>query len=187
MKPTREDALAAIRTLISFIGDDPSRPGLLDTPQRVLAAWLEDWGAGYFERDFAVTLFDNDVAYDQMIFMKDISFFSTCEHHLAPFFGTAAIAYIPKGHIVGLSKLPRIVQHFSARLQVQERLVREIADFIVKNISPDCAVSLEATHLCMVSRGIRQPTAKTITTALRGFFRDDPATQDEFITQVRSR
>lgn len=186
MKPSREDALQAVRTLIEFIGDDPDRPGLLDTPKRVLAGWLEDWGAGYYEHDFNVTLFESR-SYDQMIFMRDISFFSHCEHHLAPFFGTAAIAYLPRVHIVGLSKLPRIVQHFSARLQVQERLVGEIADFIVKNVSPDCAVSLEATHLCMVSRGIKQPTAKTITTALRGVFRHDASAQDEFITLVRSR
>src|SRR5580700_5307627 len=146
-KPTRNEALHAVRTLIEYIGDDPDRPGLLKTPERVLKAWYDEWGAGYRDMAFETTVFDNEgvlLPYDQMVFVKDIVFFSTCEHHLSPFFGTACVAYIPEKKIVGLSKLARIVTHFAARLQVQERLVSEIAEFIEQEVSVHCAVMLEA-------------------------------------------
>lgn len=189
MKPSRKEAIEAIRTLIAYIGDDPNRSGLLQTPDRVLKAWDEAWGIGYHDPSFTLTLFENDETpiYDQMIFMRDISFHSTCEHHMVNFSGTASIAYIPKDKVVGLSKLPRIVNHFASRLQVQERLVGEIADFICQNISPDCAVSLEAMHLCMASRGVRQPKSTTVTTALRGIFKVDASAQSEFLSQVRAK
>lgn len=188
-----KQAELAIRALIEFIGDDPYRPGLLHTPQRVIKAWSEEWGAGYNHKspDDLLRMFENTddddaSAYNQMVVVRDISFHSHCEHHLTPFFGKAAIAYIPspKG-IVGLSKLARVVDHFASRLQVQERLSSQIADFLCAHLSPDCAVSLEATHLCMVSRGIKQPHATTITNVLRGAFYDDPTCRAEFLAAAK--
>lgn len=187
-KPTTDEAREAVRTLIAFIGDDPDRDGLRDTPARVLRAWQEAWGSGY--RDDAaeiLTSFENDGDHDQMIVLREISYHSHCEHHLATFYGSASVAYLPRGRIIGVSKLARIVEHFASRLQVQERLTRQIADFMAEHISPDCAASLDATHMCMTSRGVRQPRAVMTTTALRGIFRDDPAAQQEFISRIARR
>jgi GTP cyclohydrolase I len=189
-RPTHGEAIDAVRTLIAYIGDDPDRPGLQATPGRVLRAWAEEWGAGYREPDFALTMFDGDGDDygDQMVFMNGISVHSFCAHHMVPFYGVASVAYIPRGgKIVGLSKLPRIVEHFASRLQVQERLTAQVADFIVNHISPDCAISIKATHLCMVTRGVRQPHSMTVTTALRGCFLNDTATQSEFIARSRDK
>jgi len=179
-------ALEAIRTLIEYIGDDPNRSGLRDTPKRVLQAWKQDWGTGYQELDVddLVTTFDNDDNYDEMVFLPNISFYSFCEHHISPFFGSAYIAYIPNHKIIGISKLARIVRHFSSRLQIQEGLTIQITDFLVKHLSPDCALTLEATHLCMASRGVREPHATTITTSLRGVFKTDDAAHSEFESKV---
>lgn len=194
-RPTDRAVKSAIRTLISYIGDDPDRPGLLDTPTRVAKAWRSDWGIGYDPKDPAnlAKLFehedDNGRRHPhEMVIERNITFSSHCEHHMAPFFGTAAVAYIPTDQgIVGISKLARIVDHYARRLQVQERLTTEIADFIREHISPDVAVLTRATHMCMVSRGIKQPIAETITSAMRGAFYTDAATRSEFLqlTQVR--
>ncbi len=184
MMPSDEEARAAVRTLIQWIGDDPTREGLLQTPDRVLRAWRESWGRGYSETNFEVTCFGND-GDDQMIMSRQISFSSYCEHHLALFSGTAAVAYIPRGQIVGISKLSRIVEHFSARLQVQERLTTNIADFIAMHVSPDCAVRMEAVHSCMTTRGVKQPHSSMVTTSLRGLFKEDPSTQEEFLAEAR--
>lgn len=189
--PSRKEALDAVRTILAYIGDDPDREGLQRTPERVISAWEQDWGVGYLVDKPGITLFQNEgpnEGYDQMLFMRDLTFSSFCEHHMAPFSGVAHIAYIPaRGVIVGLSKLARIVQHYAARLQVQERLTGEIAAFIVDKISPDCAVMMEASHSCMTSRGVRQPKSTTITTALRGAFKNDPNTQSEFLAQARAK
>lgn len=192
-KPSREDAATAIETLLAYLGEDPSRPGLRDTPNRVLRAWECEWGAGYVEGDIdsLVRLFEQEgdmfdaQPYDQMVVVKDIVFHSHCEHHLAPFFGVAHVAYIPdqarNRALIGISKLARVTTHFARRLQVQERLVGQIAEFLVKHLSRDVGVMLEATHTCMTSRGVMQPHSKTITTALRGAFLNDPATHQEFL------
>lgn len=187
--PTRAAALEAVRTLLAFIGDDPTREGLRETPERVLKAWAQDWGAGYAEQPTnLVKLFEGEDPIPDapqprppMVIVKDLSFHSTCEHHLAPFYGRAAIAYIPtwRGKL-GLSKFARILDYFARRLQVQERLTDQIADFLAEHLSPDIAVSMQASHMCMVSRGVRQPNALTVTSALRGVFYDEASTRSEF-------
>jgi GTP cyclohydrolase I len=185
--PTYEDAVQAIRTLLHYIGEDPDREGLLQTPARVVAAWETEWAAGYRKPEFPLTTFDNTTRpHDQMVIIKDIAYTSRCEHHLEVYWGEAHIAYLPDARIVGLSKLARIVKHFAARLTVQERLTTEIADFIADQIAPSCAVSLSAQHMCMISRGVRQPNSKAITTALRGRFLSNPAAQSEFLSMARN-
>ena len=181
-------ALLAVQRLIAFIGDDPSREGLKNTPQRVLDAWASDWGSSYKQGEPLLTMFNNDCALEngQMVLVKDIELHSMCEHHLAPFFGKAHIAYIPgpKG-IVGLSKIVRVVDFFARKLQVQERLTHQISDYLVDNLAPDVAVVIQATHMCMVSRGVKQPNSTTQTAALRGAFYNDPATRSEFMASVK--
>jgi GTP cyclohydrolase I len=190
--PTYDEALKAVRTLIEFIGDDPKRPGLRETPKRVLHAWMQDWGVGYANPnpEELLRMFENgegSTPYDQMVVMRGISYSSHCEHHIVPFFGSACIAYIPgEAGIVGLSKLARVVEHFARRLQTQERLVEQVAEFLHNHLAQDVAVSLEATHLCMVSRGVRQPHAITVTTALRGAFYNDPTTRSEFLAACKN-
>lgn len=182
-------AAKAVRSLLVCMGEDPDRPGLQGTPERVARAWFGDWGRGYREGPPTLTFFrDASINYDQMVVERDITFFSHCEHHMAPFFGTAAIAYIPEPEkgILGISKLVRIVDHFSRRLQVQERLTAQIADFLWPQVSLDVAVVLRATHFCMSSRGVRQPNATTITTAIRGRFHD-AAPRAEFFRAVGLR
>ena len=191
--PSEEEALQAVRTLLAYIGDDPARPGLDETPQRVLKAWREDWGAGYSEPlKPLVKLFPDALGpvvfpmAHSMVIVDDIGFHSHCEHHMAPFSGTAAVAYIPdKRGAIGLSKLARIVDHFSRRLQVQERLTEEIATFLAANVAKDCAVLLRASHSCMTSRGARQPHSITTTSALRGALFHDHKARSEFLTLTR--
>lgn len=185
---TRSDALEAVGTFLKYIGENPDRPGLQETPERFLKAWERYWGAGYafVEHSDLVKLFDEKDAgrcfnIRNMVIVKDIDFFSHCEHHLAPFFGKIAIAYIPNNsRVLGLSKFARITDHFSRRLQVQERLTEQIANYLVEHVSRSVAVRIEATHLCMVSRGVQQSHAKTITTSLRGDFYEDAQTRGEF-------
>lgn len=180
-----------IRCVIALIGDDPEREGLLETPDRVMRAWLEDWGRAYRdnrdpseilklfdpkpridEENHLITFTGTHPDYNEMVIERDIVVLSHCEHHLAAFFGSAHIAYVPsrKG-IVGLSKLARIVDFFSRRLQTQERLTSQIADCLAQHLSPDIGVRIECRHLCMISRGAMQPHATTITTSLKGSFR----------------
>jgi GTP cyclohydrolase I len=192
----RGDALEAVKTLLRYIGEDPSREGLTETPERVLKAWRGEWGAGY--RDPAKALVKmfaeaqpgkepGPIGDQEMVLIDNIAFFSNCEHHLAPFFGVAHIAYLagPRGNI-GLSKMARIVDHFSRRLQVQERLTSQIAEFIQNEISEHCGVVMRATHMCMSSRGVNQQHAQTTTSALRGAFFKDPSTRAEFLALTRS-
>lgn len=180
------EAEEAVRTLLRYIGENTDRPGLQETPQRFLKAWRESWGSGY--RDTPrnlLKLFPEEYKSgrgDAMIIVQGIEFYSTCEHHLAPFHGTADIAYIPgpKG-LLGLSKLARVTNFFARRLQVQERLTNEVADFLSANVAPDVGVIMKASHMCMVSRGVQQPGAMTITSALRGTFFNDQKCRDEFL------
>ena len=173
---------ALVARQLELLGEDPSRPGLQRTPERVAKslAWLtrgygleaaEVVGSGVFEE-----------AHESMVMVRDIELYSLCEHHLLPFFGQAHIAYIPNGRIVGLSKLPRLVEVFARRLQVQERLTEQIAGAIEEVLAPrGVGVVIEAQHLCMMMRGVEKQSSKTITSALRGSFRDDAKTRDEFL------
>lgn len=172
-----------ITRLLQFVGEDASREGLLETPARVAKAWGH-WCSGYGKDPASLLKVFEDGAerYDQMVIVKDIPLYSHCEHHLAPIFGTASIAYIPNGKIVGLSKLSRLVDMFGRRLQVQERLTDQIADALVEHLQPiGVGVIIKARHLCMESRGICQQGHHTLTTALRGAIKDEPQTRAEFL------
>lgn len=191
VKPRRPDtavAEEAVRTLLSYFGDDPDRPGLRDTPKRFLKAWREEWGAGYGEpASRLVQLFPDALESSErrsMVVVGDIRFYSHCEHHIAPFYGSCTIGYIPdpaRGAI-GLSKLARITDHFARRLQVQERLNDEIADFLASRLAPDVGVVMRAVHMCMCSRGAKQPDSATTTSSLRGVFFDDHRARAEFLS-----
>jgi GTP cyclohydrolase I len=171
-----------VRRQLELIGEDPNRDGLLKTPERVAKslAWLT---RGY-ELDAADVIGDAvfEETHESMVLVRDIEMYSMCEHHMLPFFGKVHIAYIPNGKIVGLSKLPRLVEIFARRLQVQERLTEQIADAIQEVLEPlGVGVVIEAVHLCMMMRGVEKQNSKTITSALRGRFRDCPMTRDEFL------
>ena len=171
-----------VRSILKFIGEDPDREGLRKTPFRVSEA-LNYLTRGYqMDPDKVINdaLFTED--YEEMILQKDIDFFSLCEHHMLPFFGKAHVGYIPDGRIVGLSKIPRIVDVFARRLQVQERLTEQIAEGLCSVLKPvGVGVVIEAQHLCMMMRGVQKQNSRTITSALRGEFRSDPKTRDEFL------
>lgn len=182
-----ERAEAAVRELLAAVGEDPCRPGLLDTPRRVAAMYVELLSGMAEEADkhLAVT-FAAD--HDEMVMVRDITFASLCEHHLVPFIGRAHVAYIPSedGRITGLSKLARLVEAHARRLQVQERLTTQIADSIERVLSPrGTLVVVEAEHLCMSMRGVRKPGTLTVTSSVRGLFRNDPATRAEAMAFVR--
>lgn len=171
-----------IRTIIESIDDNPDREGLADTPRRY-EAFLEEFLS---PAEFNPTAFTSE-GYDEMIIQRNITFYSMCEHHLLPFFGTATIAYIPGDKIIGLSKLARTVDHFSRRLQNQERVTMQVADFLNKELSPKgVGVVLTARHLCMEMRGIEKPGAETTTSCLRGLFKTDASTRSEFLDLARS-
>lgn len=172
--------------LLQFVGEDPERGGLKETPARVAKAW-QQWCRGYGQdpKDVLKVFEDGAEKHDQMITVQNIPFYTHCEHHLAPFFGTATVAYVPNGKIVGLSKLSRVVDIFARRLQVQERLTDQIADALFEHLQPlGVGVSIKARHLCMESRGVCQQGHQTITTALRGVMREEPAARAEFMRQV---
>ena len=169
--------------ILKHIGEKTEREGLADTPKRVAKALLE-WNAGYNinPADVLKVFEDGAEKCDEMVIVKDIPFFSHCEHHMAPFFGTATIAYIPDGKIVGLSKVSRLLDVFAKRLQVQERLTNQIADALMEHLAPlGCGVIIKARHLCMESRGICKQGHHTITSAVRGVLKDKPETRAEFI------
>jgi GTP cyclohydrolase I len=187
LRPSREAAEAAVRTIIAYTGDDPNREGLLETPRRVIAAFDELFG-GYRDEpaDVLDRTFSETAGYDDFVLVRDISFNSHCEHHMMAFFGKAHIAYRPTGHVVGLSKLARLVDMFAARLQTQEHLTSQIANAIEANLKPrGIAVMIEAEHTCMSLRGVRKAGAQTTTTQFVGEFREDAALQARFIAQVR--
>ena len=176
---------AAVREILTEIGDDPDRDGLLGTPERVHRMYTE-LTAGYHvdpERLINGAIFD--VGYSEMVVVKTIPFYSLCEHHLLPFFGTAAVAYIPRGRVIGLSKIPRIVEMYARRLQVQERLTQQIAEFLQTRLEPQgVGVVMEATHLCAVMRGVRKPGTIMTTSSVLGLFRTRDRTRAEFFAHL---
>jgi GTP cyclohydrolase I len=174
-----------VTRLLEVIGEDPTREGLKETPRRVLAAWKE-WSSGYGKdpKEILKSFADGRERYDEMVVVKDLPFYSMCEHHLAPFFGTASIAYIPERSIVGLSKLGRVLEIFARRLQVQERLTTQVADALQDNLAPKgVGVLVKARHLCMESRGYARQGHETVTSALRGVFLK-PEVRAEFLSLV---
>jgi GTP cyclohydrolase I len=174
------------RELLVRIGEDPNRDGLLNTPERMekSMAFLTRGYTMDIRNVLHEALFDVD--YDEMVIVRDVEFFSMCEHHLLPFFGKAHIAYVPNGKVIGLSKIPRLVDVFARRLQVQERLTTEIADAISDAIEPQgVAVIMEAQHLCMMMRGVEKQHSATVTSAMRGVFKTQLQTRNEFLSLVR--
>ena len=187
-KPTQEEAEAAVRTLLLWAGDDPSREGLAETPQRVAKAFKEFY-KGYDEdpHDILDRVFEEVDGYQDMVLVRDIPFYSHCEHHMVPFFGKAHIGYYPSKGVVGLSKLARIVDVYARRLQTQETMTAQIADVIEEVLEPrGIAILVEAEHMCMSMRGVQKQGSSTMTTQYRGLFRDDPAEQVRFFTMVKS-
>jgi GTP cyclohydrolase I len=174
------------REMLTRIGEDPARDGLIRTPERMEKAMT------FLTRGYKMDINDVlhaalfDVDYDEMVIVKDIEFFSMCEHHLLPFFGKAHVAYVPNGKVIGLSKIPRLVDVFARRLQVQERLTRQIGDAITEAIHPQgVAVILEAQHLCMMMRGVEKQHSSTVTSAMLGVFKTQLQTRNEFLSLVR--
>jgi len=177
-----------VRQILTGLGQDPERDGLQRTPERVERA-LKFLTGGYTENIAKLVngaLFA--VEYDEMVIVKDIEFFSMCEHHMLPFYGKAHVAYIPNGKVIGLSKIPRIVDVFARRLQVQERMTQEIAKTLMEILKPKgVAVTCEAQHFCMMMRGVEKQHSSTVTSAMLGEFRDRKETRDEFLSLIRSR
>jgi GTP cyclohydrolase I len=173
--------------LLAGMGEDNERGGLLETPERVAKAWAF-WSSGYDQdpKDVLKTFEDGAEGVDEMVVVKDIAFYTHCEHHMAPFFGTATIGYLPNKRIVGLSKLSRVLDIYARRLQVQERLGKQVADAIMEHLDAlGCGVVINARHLCMESRGICKQGSSTTTSALRGLFRTDPTVRAEFLQLAR--
>ncbi|MBA2238407.1 MAG: GTP cyclohydrolase I FolE [Lysobacter sp.] len=182
-KPTREEAEAAVRTLLSWAGDDPAREGLLDTPKRVVKAYA-DWFSGYGEnpREYMERTFEEVAGYDELIVLRDIEFESHCEHHMAPIIGKAHIGYLPDGKVVGISKLARVVEAYARRFQVQEKLTAQIADTINEVLQPrGVGVVIEGAHECMTTRGVHKRGVSMITSKMLGTFREDARTRAEFL------
>ena len=166
-----EDAEHTVTKMIEHLGDNPNREGIIDTPKRVVKSWKTLYG-GYSQTPEDVLKTSFNVDYDEMIISKDIEFYSTCEHHMLPFFGKAHIAYIPRANVVGLSKLSRLLEVYARRLQIQERLTNQIADGMMKVMNPlGCGVIIEAKHFCMVCRGVQKKNSTMITSAIRGLFK----------------
>lgn len=185
-KDTLRHLSTLVREMLELLREDPNREGLLRTPERVAKSLME-LTAGYgLNADQIINRALFNERYNEMVVVKDISFYSLCEHHLLPFFGQCHVAYIPNGKIIGLSKLPKIVKAFSRRLQVQERMTSQIAELIEEKIKPlGVAVVVEARHLCMEMRGAESANSPTITSAMRGAFRKDARTREEFLAFVR--
>jgi GTP cyclohydrolase IA len=182
-------AAAAVRELLIAVGEDPDRPGLQETPARVARAYAETFGGLHQDPlDVLATTFDED--HDELVLVKDIPMYSTCEHHLVPFHGVAHIGYVPgeDGRVTGLSKLARLVEVYARRPQVQERMTSQIADAMMEGLKPrGVLVVVEAEHLCMAMRGIRKPGSRTVTSAVRGIFRENAATRAEAMSLVLGR
>lgn len=186
-RPSREEAEAAVRTLIRWAGDDPGREGLLDTPKRVTKAFGELF-AGYGQDPASVLdkIFEDVEGYGDIVLVRDIPFHSHCEHHMVPFHGLAHIAYYPSKGVVGLSKLARLVEVFARRLQTQETMTAQIADTLDEILKPrGVAVMIEAEHMCMSMRGVQKAGSSTLTTQFTGLFKDEPTEQVRFLTLVR--
>ena len=182
-RPERSEAEAAVRTLISWAGDDPEREGLAETPARVTRA-LEEFFAGYAEDPAAILQksFAEIEGYDEMVVLRDIRFESHCEHHMAPIIGTASVAYVPRGRVVGISKLARVVEVYARRLQIQEKLTAQIANTIDEVLKPHgVGVIVKALHHCMTTRGVHQPDTSLVTSRMLGCFRDNPQLRQQFL------
>ncbi len=185
-KPSRADAEAAFKTIIRWAGDDPTRDGLKETPARVARAF-EEFFKGYAEDPEAILkkTFEEIEGYDEMIVLRGIRFESHCEHHMAPIIGRAWVAYIPKGRVVGISKLARVVDAFAKRLQIQEKMTAQIANIIQKVLEPEgVAVVIKAEHHCMTTRGVHKHGTDMVTSRMLGVFRDNPITRQEFLAIV---
>jgi GTP cyclohydrolase I len=185
-RPSRDDAEAAVRTLIRWAGDDPDREGLLDTPSRVISAY-EDWFRGYREDPAALLnrTFSEVSGYDEMVVLRAIAFSSHCEHHLAAIIGHVHIGYLPRRRVVGISKLARLVDAHARRLQIQERLTADIANTLMEELNPyGVGVVIKATHGCMTTRGVNKHESTMVTSRMLGVFRDNPATRQEFLSAV---
>jgi GTP cyclohydrolase IA len=185
-RPSRAEAEQAVRTLLRWAGDNPTREGLIGTPGRVARAF-EEWFAGY-ERDpvdYLQRTFEEVENYDEMVVLRDIRFESHCEHHLAPIIGRAHIGYLPSGRVVGISKLARVVELYAKRLQIQEKMTAQIANSIAEVLRPEgVAVVLEASHQCMTTRGVHKSGVTMVTSRMLGAFRDNPSTRREFLTLI---
>ncbi|KPF44189.1 GTP cyclohydrolase I FolE [Rhizobium sp. G187] len=188
-RPSREEAEEAVRTLLLWAGDDPEREGLLDTPSRVAKAYAELFsGYGADIDDVLGRTFEEVGGYNDMVLVRDITFFSHCEHHMLPVMGKAHVGYLPNGRVLGLSKIARIVDVFAKRLQTQENMTAQIAQAIDETLQPrGVAVFLEAEHMCMAMRGIQKTGSTTLTTTFKGSFQDNAAEQARFMSMVRSR
>ncbi len=186
-RPSREEAESAVRTLIRWVGDDPDREGLLDTPGRVARAW-EEFGAGYEQdpKEILARTFEEIAGYDEMVVLRDIGFESHCEHHMLPIIGRAHVAYLPRNRVVGISKLARIVEAFARRLQIQEKMTAEIADTIQEVLDPyGVAVVVDAAHHCMTTRGVRREGVNMVTSRMLGAFRTSATTRREFLAMIK--
>ncbi|ALN88484.1 GTP cyclohydrolase I FolE [Lysobacter capsici] len=182
-KPSREQAEAAVRVLLSWAGEDPDREGLLDTPKRVVTAY-GDWFSGYTDdpREYLARTFEEVAGYDEMIVLRDIEFESHCEHHMAPIIGKAHVGYLPNGKVVGISKLARVVETYARRFQVQEKMTAQIAQSIQDVLQPlGVGVVIEGAHECMTTRGVHKRGVSMITSKMLGMFRDDARTRAEFL------
>mgnify|MGYP005838077413 FL=1 len=186
-RPSRKEAEAAVRTLISWAGDDPTREGLLETPKRVVKAY-EEFFAGYEEDPDEVLgkTFEEVEGYDDMVMLRDIDLESHCEHHMVAILGKAHIAYVPTNKVVGISKLARVIEIYAKRLQTQETMTAQVADTINRVLAPKgVAILIEAKHQCMTTRGIKKPDVATITTQFTGVFKEDPNMERRFMTMIR--
>ena len=186
IKPSRQEAEAAVKTLLSFVGENANRPGLLETPKRVVRAY-EDWFSGYNDdpKEVLSKTFDELEGYDEIIMLRDIRIESHCEHHIAPFIGSAHVAYLPNKRVVGISKLARITRIYMKRMQIQEKLTAQIANCIQDVLKPKgVAVVVEAQHQCMTTRGIGAPGISMVTSQLLGKFRTDSSTRREFYSMI---
>ena len=185
MEIDKERIVLAVRELLEAIGDDPNREGLLQTPIRVAQMYAEITGGSHEEAvEILGTQFDED--HQEMVIIRDLPFYSICEHHLLPFFGTAHVGYVPKGRVVGISKLARAVDILARRPQVQERLTSQVVAAVMEALEPEgVAVVIRAEHLCMAMRGVRKPGASVVTSATRGEFRDSLATRGEFLSLLQ--
>jgi GTP cyclohydrolase I len=185
-KPTREQAEKAVKTLIEWAGDDPTREGLVETPKRVVKAY-EQFFEGYDldPEEILRKTFEEVEGYDEMVIVKDIRLESHCEHHIVPILGKAHIGYIPNNRVVGISKLARIVDVFGKRLQTQETMTSQIANVIQKVLDPKgVAVVIDASHQCMTTRGVHKPESSTVTSAMKGIFKENAVTRNEFLSFV---
>ena len=185
--PSREEAMNAVKTLIAWAGDNPNREGLIETPKRVVKAY-EEFFAGYDDdpEEILRKTFEEVEGYDEMVLVKNIRLESHCEHHIVPILGKAHIAYIPNNRVVGISKLARIVDAFGKRLQTQETMTAQIANTIEKVLEPKgVAVVIDAAHQCMTTRVIHKPESSTVTSCMRGIFKENPRTRNEFLTFIK--